>query len=334
MKKHKLTLSEIEHRMKNKVENISYNELYNYILIEIQKGSLEPIKASGTNGKTPALYNRYWEYEEEEDYSEFIQEMKYKLNPRLKIEYFLKNPDRYGVERKRIQKLSNYLNQTRGQILKPVTMNERSFEIFRREKYLRDEGGMELLKKLGISIEELGIYDTREPLAYYTRSRQNNQNILILENKDTFYSMRKSLDDGKQEILGVEIETLIYGAGKGIYKSFQDYIQGVEKYFLNVGNVLWYFGDLDYEGILIYETLSQMYEKEVPIRLFVPAYIRMIDKAYQIGVDELPDTKEKQNRNISMIFFENLGEEYTKKARDILEQNKYIPQEILNCNDY
>ena len=34
MKKHKITLSEIEHKMKNKSENNSYIELYNYILIE------------------------------------------------------------------------------------------------------------------------------------------------------------------------------------------------------------------------------------------------------------------------------------------------------------
>ena len=58
-------------------------------------------------------------------------------------------------------------------------------------------------------------------------------------------------------ILGKMFDTVIYGAGKGIYRTFSDYVQGAEDYF-NAENMLYYFGDLDYEGILIYEHLAGM----------------------------------------------------------------------------
>ena len=40
-----------------------------------------------------------------------------------------------------------------------------------------------------------------ETLAYYSHTRKTPQNMLILENKDTFYSMRRHLLEGKR-VLG------------------------------------------------------------------------------------------------------------------------------------
>ena len=83
----------------------------------------------------------------------------------------------------------------------------------------------------------------------YTHTREVPQNLLLLENKDTFYSMRRHLLEGKDTILGMKIGTLIYGAGKGILKSFQDFSICAEPYMQNRQNQIYYFGDLDYEGI-------------------------------------------------------------------------------------
>lgn len=63
-------------------------------------------------------------------------------------------------------------------------------------------------------MEALNVYRTTEPLSYYTHTRNTPQNILILENKDPFFSMRNYLLNGHTEIFGAEIGTLIYGAGK------------------------------------------------------------------------------------------------------------------------
>ena len=65
--------------------------------------------------------------------------------------------------------------------------------------------------------------------------------------------MRNYLLNGHTEIFGAEIGTLIYGAGKGIIRSFQDFDLCAEPYMKHPKNTIYYFGDLDYEGIGIYE---------------------------------------------------------------------------------
>ena len=82
----------------------------------------------------------------------------------------------------------------------------------------------------GIGEELLNMYGTAEPFAYYAHTRDVPQNILILENKDTFYSMRRVLLNGKTAICGMETGTLIYGAGKRVIRSFQEFDLCAEPY--------------------------------------------------------------------------------------------------------
>ena len=63
---------------------------------------------------------------------------------------------------------------------------------------------------------------------------------------------------GEDAVMGIEIGTLIYGAGKGILRSFLDFDLCAEPYMKDCKNRIYYFGDLDYEGIGIYESLAQM----------------------------------------------------------------------------
>ena len=60
----------------------------------------------------------------------------------------------------------------------------------------------------------------------------------------------------------------------------------------------------------------------------------MMDKAGDTGFKRLPETKEKQNRNIDRSFFRYFGEEYAVQMEEILDSGKYIPQEILNVTDF
>ena len=62
---------------------------------------------------------------------------------------------------------------------------------------------------------------------------------------------------GILEIFSMEVGTLIYGAGKGILRSFQDFDLCAEPYMTYSENTIFYFGDLDYEGIGIYENLAE-----------------------------------------------------------------------------
>ena len=133
----------------------------------------------------------------------------------------------------------------------------------------------------------------------------------------------------------MKIGTLIYGAGKGILRTFMDFDLCVEPYMKSSENRIYYFGDLDYEGIGIYESLAQMFSGRWEIVPFTKAYEVMFEKsARTCGTEMLPDTKEQQNRNIQEKFFSYFEASQVDKMKALLEAGKYIPQEILNIADF
>lgn len=311
----------------------TYTELYHYVMEQIEKMHLKPVLASKTNGKKPALYNSYWILEKEKDYTVLEDELRYEVIPSISVDFYLNNPSQYEQDREWVLMLNDYLKDKRENLNRPESMNERSFEIWQREKFLREEQGKKILNRCKIDPEMLNMYDTSEPLAYYTHSRIVPQNILVLENKDTFYSMRRHLLEDRGTVLGYEFGTLIYGGGKRILKSFQDFSLCAEPYLQDKENQIYYFGDLDYEGIGIYERLAEMFAGRGKIQPFVSGYIKMLEK-YRQQKWKLPPTKEKQNQNISGNFFGSFSEEHKKQMWEILQRGLYIPQEILNIHDF
>lgn len=328
----RITLEEL--RKQSRAEN--YRELCSWVVKEVDEGRLKPVKTSGLNGKKPALYCAYWVVKAKEDYSKLEEELKYALHPLIANDYYLKHPEIYQQDRQQVLLLSQFLTEQKERLNHLKSMNERSFEIWGQEKFLQRGKGTQILKRCGISPELLHYYETTEPMSYYCHNRGVPQNLLILENKDTFYSMRKHLLEGNEKILGTPFGTLIYGAGKGIYKSILDFGICAEPYMKDSGNRILYYGDLDYEGIGIYEKLAEQFEGV--ILPFCDAYIAMLEKAVQRGgssyLDFLPETSENQNQNISQKFFDCFPEKWTKRMREILEAGKYIPQEILSQQDF
>ena len=171
-------------------------------------------------------------------------DIKYTFSTMISVDYYLAHPDMYEKDRNWLLMLNQYLKKHTDALLTPESLNERSFEIWHREKFL---------------------------------DREQGKNILILENKDPFFSMRNYLLNGHTEIFGAEIGTLIYGAGKGIIRSFQDFDLCAEPYMKHPENTIYYFGDLDYEGIGIYENLAEKFRSRWKIIPFVPAYQAMLE---------------------------------------------------------
>ncbi|WP_061994617.1 Wadjet anti-phage system protein JetD domain-containing protein [Clostridium sp. ATCC 25772] len=325
--KKKITIDEIK-----KIYKIdSYSDLYDLVTKLIENNEIEAIKSSGGNGKKPALYERYRVIEEVEDNSFYLSELNYKISIKFDVSYYKKNINKYKEHRKYILLLDLFIKEKENLLEIPVSMNERSFQIWGREKFLQKEEGKAILKNLGLQTECLNYYDTSEPLAYYSKFKKSPQNILILENKDTYYTMRKYLINSKNKIFGRVIDTVIYGAGKGIIKAFKDYEVSVEDYLSNRENKIFYFGDLDYEGILIYESFYFAYKDQYDIKPFIEGYKKMIDKVGNIS--SLPKIKEGQNRKINEYFLQEFSLEYREKIKEILNNDLYIPQEIINIID-
>ena len=320
----------------NEIEKIYKTETYdelNKVIHDLVKGEkLLPMKSSGGNGKKPTLYKKYRILEKDIDNSEVLDEINYKLSTKFSIEYYKNHIEKYKEHREYILQLSDFITNKQDLLKESVSMNERSFQIWGREKFLQKEGGKTILKNLELDLEELNYYDTSEPLAYYSKSKETPQKVLIIENKDTYYTMRRHLVSGSENILGEDISTLIYGGGKNINKAFKDYKISVEDYVSDNRNTILYFGDIDYEGIVIYEGLYELVSKEYNIRPFINGYKKMIDKA-KMELICLPKTKEGQNKNIGETFLREFDKEYRLEIEKILEDGLYIPQEIVNITD-
>jgi len=135
-----------------------------------QKGIIQPVKSSGGNGRNPTLYNKYRILHNVKDSrtDEMMLELQ-SLHPKLEKGYYYRNPDSYKKDRHYILMLSDYLlgDSSKESLKCRCTMNERSFEIFNNEKFLGDEGKV-ILRRLGMSLEELNCYKTVEAFFLYS----------------------------------------------------------------------------------------------------------------------------------------------------------------------
>lgn len=329
----KVELDEVLGKYKNEI----YHKQYEYVNKLIAEGKIVPVKASPLNGKRPAMHTKYWlnVLEPVLDVQKYEEELRFDTYPLIAVDYYLKHLDVYVKERDFVRRLSDYLSFKQGNIEPRVSLNERCFDIWGQEKFLTLGSGRTVLQHCGLDEAVLNFYSTSEPFAYYTRKRQTPQKILILENKDTFFSLRKYLLEdslGNITIFGENIDTLIYGAGKRVLSYFKDFSSSAEPYMENSGNTFLYFGDLDYEGIGIYEHLAQSFAHKAEIIPFVAAYERMLEKA--LTVVSLPFSKEQQNKNISGFFYTYFDAKVSTRIQEILENGCYIPQEILNITDF
>ena len=312
--------------------NAEYGEQYAYIIKLVDEEKIKPVRTARKNGKKPALYFEYWLLEEAKDYSELKQELLYKLASQIDITYYQHNLATYAKERQDVLQLSSFIQNSAGLLAREASYNERSFQIWGREKFLLRGEGKKILKHCGLELAELNCYSTCEPFSYFALTRQTPQKMLIIENKDTFFSMRRHLLAGNELLFGEKISSLIYGAGKRVISCFQELAVSAEPYMLDAGNELLYFGDFDYEGIGIYETLAESFAEQGSIKPFIPAYLAMLQKSK--GYPILPTTKEEQNRNLQGSFFNYFSAEVQKEMQNILRQDLYIPKEILTLLDF
>ncbi|MEM4992186.1 Wadjet anti-phage system protein JetD domain-containing protein [Priestia sp. SB1] len=163
-------------------------------------------------------------------------------------------------------------------------------------------------------------YQTFEPFFYFQRPNESIENILIIENKDTFFSLKKLLQDNVRVWNGINISILIYGEGNKITKSIQ-YIEeiGIEK---NVP--IYYFGDLDPEGIAIYNRANERTERDLlPFTMFYK-------ELWECKHNKKKWKNQSWNTEAISNFFSYFDNSWTNQVIPFLEKRNYLPQEALN----
>ena len=322
-----ITLEELE----KIIEPQNYINLVENINNLISDGIIVPIKnKKNTNGKIPSLFMKYRIIKNKEAEEETIKEIKH-LSPELKIEKYLNHKETYKKQRKEIKKLDEFLKSKKEKLQTKISKNERAYQIWGYEKMLDTQIGKSIINFNELE-EKLNFYLTPEPFFDYILEQKEKMTILIIENKDTWYTLRKIAKDNKMrtiKILGTPIDGLIYGEGNKITKpnALEDY----EKEMLDTQAKFIYWGDLDFTGIDMFERVKKS-NKKINIKLFTSIYEKMIELAEN---EDLQEIHKEQNKNINLNdFLYNFEKQETQEQiKQILETNKYIPQEILNYEE-
>ncbi len=299
-------------------------ELYSVLQDLVKHKNLIPVKNSGMNGNR--IYPMYMKYRIVPNFQEAIQEISV-LHPKLQENGYLKNHmDKYMKYQKSFLLLNQYLFQNYDLSI-PISKKERSFEIFHEEKILDNSEFLNILSKINLNHQTLAFYETPEYCFHdYIPCKKSTMTILILENKDIWFNLRRMLfENHKSIIFDTKIDGVLYGEGKKIAG-----INALQLYsvFLHCNNIHYlYWGDIDREGLNIYCSLLKN-SSDCNISLFVPAYEKMLELSTQ---QQIPNSNDKRN---IMADYNDIFSIFPLEYREILKQaladNKRIPQEIIN----
>ena len=204
---------------------------------------------------------------------------------------------------------------------------ERSFEIFGREKVLDDSEVKSLLRHLEISESDLEFYDTPEYCFHdYIPQRKNELILLICENKDIWFNIRRCMfEDHFKSLFGVSIDGVVYGNGNKVSNKAGALVEYVR--FMGNPNVTFlYWGDIDREGFDIFRRTRDVNDS-LNIELFIPGYRKMIERAQNISLEDSPSSK-KEGVSFAALF-EGFSAKEQQFLNRVLEDNKLIPQEII-----
>lgn len=298
----------------------------------VRQEIVSPVKASGLNGRKPVLYEKYRiVMKRDVPDSATRQKLLTFFHPRINTAYYLTCLSDYNKDKPYLIMLDNFLKQHPDlSVLPEITANERSFQVFYDEKWLLSGHGRTFCQRTGLTLEALRCYETYEPFFYYPGrlpSGTNTINVLIVENKDTFFSLKGLFQQGIDSWGGCAFSLLIYGEGWKIQKSFSFFRELGE--YENYQPKFYYFGDMDPEGILIWHDLQKQYCLPIkPFTLFYNALFDAHGESAPLVMGKKVGQKFSEEATQAFLAFFDSGRR--EKIRQMLKEKKYLPQEGLN----
>lgn len=313
-KKSTITLSELE-----KVANTfdTYDDFTAIVQTLLDEGLIKSVKSHGTNWKGLPNSFRIQKGKVKQPVIEEIQEMQFKVHSVIELRpYFSSSKKKWMEDKPWIEMIDQYL-QKNG--LPPTFTNssERSYELMRDEKWIDEKGGKAILEKINL-FDKLKIMKSPDPLMFAINPNKllSNQRVyehLIVENKATYSGLIDSLST-------TNFTTLIYGSGWKIASSLSQLSKQLGLTNKEEQHEIYYFGDLDYEGISIYFHLYEKYN----VKLAPCFYEAMLRKPFYKG-------KENQTRNEVAVqhFLHYFSKEDQSIIAAMFQENGYYPQEAL-----
>lgn len=320
--------------LKKIIKPDNYVELADTINSLTDRQIIKPVKQSGKNGLNPGLCLKYHIISKPVPDKQLINEIN-SLHYMIEPGVFRKDTEKYIKNREFILILDRFLKSHSSNLEYPLSENERAYQIWNDEKALDKKDGRDniaLLKSCNV-FDKLNTYPAPEPFFDYRKSN-DIKNVLVIENKDTWFTVRKLMLDTPNfaGLFGVKTDCVIYGEGRKVAQksnSLQDYLN-IDSHF---DGKVWYWGDIDNEGIDIFLSFVSI-SPELDISPFTEAYRKMTELFWHLlsgnNADRLKGhTNQRRPDNISE-FYKSIDSSSAERIKTLLHDGYYIPQEILN----
>jgi len=311
-------------------KTISYDELqmlapnhqtYEQFAAQIKKleneNILQMIKSTGRNNRTPSLAYRYRIRKQllNETYYKELQRYRMKFHNAINLDNYFKLNKKVWEEDLPYLKMINDYIERKGFPSRRVPAPERSFELVGDEKWI-EQTGEQLLYRINLW-EKLNIMPVADPLMFALNPSKINECVnyhLIVENKTTYQALLPVLHLST-------FTSLIYGAGKKIEKGIENFDTQLP---IKSKHQLFYFGDIDREGINIWYRLNQKRQ----VNIAVPFYKMCLKKEAAIG-----KTNQSKDKLALQTFFSQFEDQDATTIKQLLDKGAYFPQEVLKTDE-
>ncbi len=314
-KKSIITLDELESLFNG---DTTYENFALCIRELIDGGILEEINAKNNTGKSISLAYKFRlkKHGLRKKLIDKIQELRLQVSSEINLEAYL------SLTEEELEKDLFYIKKINEYILKeklPInyaTSQERSFHVMSDEKWIDEKNGRKLLERIKLW-DKLKTINVSEPLMLAVNPNQfqrKEYNHLIVENKATFYCLLDTLKE-------TNCTSLIFGAGWKVVAN----ISILERQLgLSGKHNLYYFGDLDYEGISIWNSLTE----KISVRLAIEFYRELFKKPYSFG-----KVNQQKNEKALKNFLSHFNCDEQSYIEELLSNKGYYPQEGLNTEE-
>lgn len=299
--------------IKDFITKCEYEQLAREVEDLVEAGILSP--RGKKNGMVPPLYHSYSIHRGSDD--EALAEIR-AFTARFDNTFYLKNTKQYREDKPFISLVFDFYKNQSHLLAGPASINERAYQMVNDEKWLSEGSGGQILSRLGITVENLNVFPTPQPFAYF-QYKDTIESVVISENKDAFHDIRKVAAGRLISFLGIRLDLLVWGQGNHIQKSFAF----LEELKVAGEPFIYYWGDLDYAGLSIFSRLCVNYPdyKIVPL---IPAYQLMMD----VTPKPPKQITKVLERNIK-LFLKHFESHDRERILNILESGHRIPQESI-----
>jgi hypothetical protein len=270
------------------------------------------------NGKEIPLPYKFGvnKYELKKEHINNVQEFTLEAQGEIDLQEYLNlSEEIWNKDLPYIKKINEYIAK-RGLPGDFATSQERSFHIMGDEKWIDEKGCKKLLERIKLW-DKLKILNAADPLMLAVnpkRFTKSEHHHLIVENKATFMALMEVLPE-------TGCTSLIFGAG---WKVTANIIMLQKQLSLEGTHKLYYFGDLDYEGVSIWNSLNERTEAKIAVDF----YKELLKKLPSKG-------KESQLRREKALnnFLKAFNEDEQGKILELLQSGRYLPQEGLTKDE-